>query len=280
MSPGFKVLATLGVVATAALGALGLLRSRRQPRFPYMAHNLPDADYAALAAAPGWRAHSLGVASGVTLRGLLRDPAVPAGPWILYFGGNSAQALMEGQQMLEALCAGPGWGAAVWAYRGFDSSGGKPHPAALLDDGLAAFRAVVAECGAAPQGVHVIGFSLGTSIAAAVAARARAAPPASLVLLAPLTRIYVGGRLQPRLHAYETTRWLAGIASPVLVVHGVEDTALSVAGARTVAGAVRPRAELLELPGIGHADLPLSAAAQHAMRTFILRHSLRPAERP
>jgi pimeloyl-ACP methyl ester carboxylesterase len=275
MNPGVKLLAEIGVAATAALGALAWLRSRGQPRFPYMAHDLPDADYAAMAARPGWRAHSLRISSRITLRGLLRDPDTPGGPWILYFGGNSAAVLREGQQILDALCAGQGWGAALWAYRGFDCSGGKPSPAALLDDGLVSYRALLAECGGRPNAVHVIGFSLGTSIASAVAARARPGPPASLLLLAPLTRIHVGGRMRPWLHAYETIRWLAGIASPVLVIHGVEDTALSVAGARTVAAALGSRAQLLELPGIGHVDLPRSAAAQQAIRTFILQHARR-----
>jgi uncharacterized protein len=280
MNHGFKVLAGIGIAAAAALGALGVLRSRRQPRFSYMAHSLPDTDYAALAAKPGWRAHNLRICAGVTLRGLMRDPAVPASPWILYFGGNSGRLLMESQQVLDALCAEQGWGGAVWAYRGFDSSGGRPGPAALLDDGLAAYRALMAECNLTPASVHVIGFSLGTSIAAAVAARARPALPASLVLLAPLTRIHVGGRLRPWLHTYETIRWLAGIASPALVIHGVQDTALSPAGARTAAGALGSRAELLELPGIGHVDLPLSAVAQEAMRNFILRHATPPAAHP
>jgi uncharacterized protein len=280
MNPGFTILAGTVLALAGALGVLGLLRSRGQPRFPYMARRLSDADYAAMAARPGWRAHGLAVAPGVTLQGLVRDPDRRGNPWILFFGGNSAQSLLEGQQMLDALCAGQGWGGAVWAYRGFDSSQGRPNPAALVNDGLVAYRALLAECSLKPDAVHVIGFSLGTSVAAAVAAHARVQPPASLVLLAPLTRIHVGERAQLRLHAYETTRWLEGIASPVLVIHGVNDTALSVECGRAVAGALGSRAQLLELPDTGHQDLPLSAIAQQAMRAFIDRHAVRPEGRP
>jgi uncharacterized protein len=280
MIPSFKVLAGIVVALTGGLVALGLLRSRRQPRFPYMANRLSDADRAALAARPGWRAHDLAVAPGVVLHGLVRDPATRTEPWVLFFGGNSARALLEGQQVLDALCARQGWGGAVWAYRGFDSSGGTPKPSALLDDALTTYRTLLKERSLRPDAVHVIGFSLGTSMAAAVAARAHAQPPASLVLLAPLTRIYLGARLQPLLHGYETTRWLEHITSPVLVIHGVHDAALGIEGARAVAAALGPRATLLELPDTGHQDLPLSAAAQQAMRTFIDRHAARPQARP
>ncbi|MEJ0099026.1 MAG: alpha/beta hydrolase [Pseudomonadota bacterium] len=269
-----KVVAGIAIVVIGvALATLGYLRSRMLPRFPYMARPLSDADYAAMAARPGWRAVKLDVAPGVELRGLLREPATPAGPWVIFFNGNSATVLHEGQQVLDALCADHGWGGIVWGYRGFDSSRGAPDPASLEDDGFKAYTALLADQKIRPGAVHIVGFSLGTSVAAAVAARASAQPPASLTLLAPMTHLYLGERTQLRLHRYETEKWLPQIASPTLVIHGDKDATLDVGNGRAVAAALGSRASLLVLPGIAHYELPLTPAAQDAMRTFIEAHA-------
>jgi pimeloyl-ACP methyl ester carboxylesterase len=262
-----------------ALGMFGFLQSRKLPRFPYMAHPLPDADYAAMAAKPGWRAQRFSVAPGIELRGLLREPSTPAGPWIMFFNGNSPHLLSEGQQMLDALCAERGWGGMVWAYRGYDSSGGKPDPEALENDGFKAYSKLLAEQQIRPDSVHLVGFSLGTSVAVAVAARAGQMPPASLTLLAPLTAINLGERTQLRLHRYETSKWLKEIASPVLVIHGARDATLQVENGRAVAEALGSRAKLLVLPEIGHFELPMSPAAQDAIRAFVTLHAAGTAPR-
>lgn len=266
----------LGGIAAAvlggALGTFGYWRSRLRQRFSYSVHPLSDADYDAMATKPRWRAQRLGVARGVELRGLLREPATPAGPWVMFFGGNSPHLLSEGQEMLDALCA-RGWGGVVWAYRGFDSGGGRPAPAALEDDGFKTYVHLLAEQEIQPNAVHLVGFSLGTSIAAAVAARAHQRPPASLTLLAPMTKVYVGERTQLRLHRYETSKWLQRIACPALVLHGTRDTSLTIENGRAVAEALGARARLLELTDLGHSELPTSAAAQDAMRAFISQHT-------
>jgi uncharacterized protein len=268
------------VVLTAVIGTFGFLRASMKPRFPYMARPLSDADYLAMAAKPGWRAVRLEVAPGVQLRGLLREPATSASPWVLFFNGNSSQMLSEGQRMLDALCEERGWGGVVWAYRGYDSSGGTPEPAALEGDGFKVYSELLAREKIRPNQVHVVGFSLGTSIAAAVAARASSDPPASLTLLAPMTSVYLGERTQLSLHRYETSEWLAKIASPTLVIHGASDTTLGVENGRAVAQAMGTRAILLVLPGLGHHDLLMAPAVQDAMRAFISRHTAAAASSP
>jgi pimeloyl-ACP methyl ester carboxylesterase len=85
----------------------------------------------------------------------------------------------------------------------------------------------------------------------------------------------VGERTQLLLRCYDMSKWLKGIASPVLVIHGMLDDTLTIQDGRVVAQALRPQAELLELPGIGHNDLPLFPAAQDAMRAFIGQHAQR-----
>ena len=262
----------IGVLALALLaGAAALLyvRARMTPRFPYFAQSLDSADYARLAAQPGWTPVALDVDGGATLRGLLREPTSAAAPWLVFFNGNSNNLLREGQQLLDALCAEHGWGGVVWAYRGFDSSGGEPGPAVLVEDGVRSYRQLLEDRHLSPADVHLVGFSLGTTIASAVAARERDRPPASLVLMAPAGRLYMGDKLQLRLDHYETLRWLHSIASPVLVLHGRDDATLPIDNARRVAQALGPRATLLELPGRGHLDLLQATDAHEAIRAFV-----------
>ena len=263
------------IVATVLVGTLGTIaydRLHQHPRFPYMGGPLSDPDFSAMAAKPGWRGLHLRVADGVELRGLLREPATPAGPWILFFNGDSANTLRIGQRLLDALCTERGWGGVVWTYRGFDSSGGTPNPAALEADAIKVYSDLLIEQKIQPNQVHLVGFSLGTSIAAAVAAQAHQMPPATLTLLAPMTVVYLGERTQVRLHRYETLKWLDGIASPTLVVHGTSDTTLKVEYGRAVAKSLGSRATLLEMPGLGHEELLVSPVVQAAIRAFIANH--------
>jgi pimeloyl-ACP methyl ester carboxylesterase len=269
-----KLLTGIAVLAVfAAAGVFMVLRLRMQPRFPYMAGALPEAEYLAMAARPGWHGERLKVTGDVELPGLVREPSTPGAPVVLFFSGNSSHLLAEGQQMLEALCAPQGWGGVVWAYRGYDSSAGRPSPEVLADDGFKAYVDLVRRQGVHPGSVHVVGFSLGTSIASAVAARAAANPPASLTLLAPMTSLYLGGKARLRLHRYETLRWLPAIQSPTLVVHGRRDATLGVKNGREVARILGSRSTFIEVPDAGHYELPLSQAAQDAMRTFIREHA-------
>jgi uncharacterized protein len=280
MTLQFKILVGAAVLLAGALTVFGLLQSRKLLRFSYMASPLSEADYGAMAAKPGWRAYMVDVAPGIRLRGLLRAPARPDAPWVVFFNGNSANMLREGQQMLDALCAERGWGGVVWAYRGYDSSGGAPDPAAAEADAFKAWSALLAEQKLQPSAVHLVGFSMGTGIAAAVAAQAHQQPPASLTLLAPMTAIHLGERTQLRLHRYETSKWLGAIASPVLVIHGTQDATLGVEHGRAVAQALGSRAQLLELPGAGHYELTMLPAVQEAMRDFIQQHMAATSPQP
>jgi pimeloyl-ACP methyl ester carboxylesterase len=267
-----KLLAALAIAAVAAVAILGYFRLKQQPRFPYMAHALPAASYDAMAARPGWKGETLEVAPGVRLRGLVREPSGPGQPWVLFFDGNSGTMLRDGQEFLDALCADTGWGGAVWAYRGFDSSDGTPDADAFVDDGVKAYGTLLERRGVSPGDVHVVGFSMGTGVAAGVAARAAPHGPATLTLLAPMTVLYHGERTQLLLERHETLKWLPAVTSPVLVIHGLEDATLPVENGRAVATALGARARLVELPGVGHDDVRTAPAAQAALRGFISSH--------
>jgi len=252
-----------------------VLRSRKVRRFPYLCHALAQADYQALASKPGWQARSIEVAPGIRLRGLLRPPTNPnsPGPWILFFNGNSGTMLQESQTVLSGLAPEPTWGEAVFAYRGYDGSDGKPDPQALSEDAWNIYQALLRDEKLSPSSVHLVGFSLGTSLVAAVAARAHDRPPASVTLLAPMTQLNMGEKYQLFLDRYETTKYLDSISGPVLVVHGADDATLPVEYGRAVASQLGDRARLVILPGHGHLDLLSSPTAAQTVRAFIVEHS-------
>jgi pimeloyl-ACP methyl ester carboxylesterase len=264
----------VAVAAAVALAAAMALRAPRVPHFAYWPSSLSQSDYDALATRLHWRQRSLELENGVVLRGLERRPADAQAPWVLYFPGNSTSLLAGAQRFLDHLIGDRDWGAVVWAYRGFDGSGGEPDAGVLADDGWKAVANLTSAERCGRDRVHIVGFSLGTSIAAAVSARATGGVSfASTSLLAPMTEFDVrpagwwfGG------HRYETLSHLAAMAGPILVVHGGADDVLPVNGGRLVAARLGSRARYFEVPGVGHADLLQDARAVDGVRDFIGQH--------
>src|SRR4051812_10184084 len=99
---------------------------RTRLRFPYLARPIAAASYAALASKPGWAKSEVRVAPDITLRGLLRRPSSNSAPWVLFYPGNDESQLERGHAFLTALAGDRDWGLAVYAYRGYDASDGKP----------------------------------------------------------------------------------------------------------------------------------------------------------
>jgi uncharacterized protein len=261
--------AALVIVAAVILAAFVSARAKRVPRFAYAGQPLAASSYALLAARPRWRARSLDVEAGVRLRGLERAASSPLSPWILFFPGNAAHPLDDGQRFLDAMIGDRDWGGMVWAYRGFDGSTGAPTPAALASDGAKEYSWLVDEESVDCSRVHLVGFSLGTSVAVAVAARGRQEAPGTLTLLAPLTEIDLLPANGLEAQRYETLAELDVVSSPILLIHGARDAVLPIEGARTIARRLGARARLAEFPAMGHLDLPSSPAVAAMVRAFV-----------
>ncbi len=137
--------ATIAIVIAIALGLL-VVRLARRPaeRFPYDLKALSAADYATLAAHPGWEKSTTTVAPGIALNGLRRRPKSSAAPWILFYPGNDATQLATAQRFIDRVIGDNDWGAAVYAYRGFDSSPGRPNQAAYRRDATALLDTLIA----------------------------------------------------------------------------------------------------------------------------------------
>ena len=156
---------------------------------------------------------------------------------------------------VQRLLAARGCASLVFNYTGYGKSTGKISARQFEDDAVAAFSYL--ERLACGQPVAVLGFSLGTGVAAAAIQRmsasrlvlcagfpsfqeaaCRVCVPASLMRLAP-----------PIWRAEESLR---GCRIPVLVVHGSEDQLFPVALGRALYEACGPGAEWLLVPGYGH----------------------------
>jgi pimeloyl-ACP methyl ester carboxylesterase len=268
------LLASAAVAAAAVCAAAYLVwrHATSVRRFAYGAQSLAQQDYAALGSHPAWRTSSFDVSPGVTLHGLERVSARSGAPMVIFFTGNDAHPLAEGQRFLEALCRAGDWSGAVWAYRGFDGSGGAPEPRALIDDGWKAYIRATAAQTAASGRVHVVGFSLGTSIVAAIAARAGSTPPASITLLGPLKEIDMTFAQSAVRHRYVMLKYLDAVQAPALVIHGHRDQVLPVEWGREIAARLGARARYVEPSELGHLDLALAPQVLDEVRAFIERH--------
>jgi len=284
---GRKVQLGLGVLGlAAAIGAAIYVYQRfvgRSPlRFTYLTGSISDVGYEELASKPGWSKTQLQVAPGVRLNGLLRRPEAADATWILFYPGNDDHMLARGQRLLGKLAQGRDLGLAVFAYRGFDSSGGTPVIESLGADASAILEHVAGLPGVKRERLHVVGFSIGGHLAvrAAAAANREQRPPASLSLMAcvndivmlqraPWQKLLLGDILR-------TQPFLTLVPAPVLVVQGTADEALQGAvQGQAISRTLGARAQYLELQGVGHEALLDDEPALQAVREFIGQHERR-----
>jgi pimeloyl-ACP methyl ester carboxylesterase len=265
---------SLGVVA-ALTPTLARHLGKQHLRFPYLTGEITAGEYSSLAAAPGWAKTSLSVTPEVTLNGLVRHPASPTAPWILFFSGNDQTPMATGQKFVERVRDGQDWGVLLYAYRGYDSSGGAPTEESMRADASKIFDDLLAREKVAPSRVHVVAFSLGGYSAAYVVGEAAKSQRkvASLSLLASVEDIMMVRWRSAQTFApgdvYETLPLLDDVPAPVLVVQGADDDALGAEQGRSIAARLGPRAQYLELPGVKHAELIEKDAAISAVRKMI-----------
>jgi len=188
-----------------------------------------EAAEVAVLAGDGWVLESIDV-DGAVLAGLVHPPKEPSAPWLLYFGGNVDHSLRTARAYIELLVGrGDAYGAASFAYRGFDTSTGQTKPTTLPADARAVFEHLRAKYGVRAEQLHVIGFSLGANAASLLAAELAGTEHrlASTSLLSPgiaphrlppwLFRVVVG--------AWEMPSKLRAMRGPVLLVSANDDLA-------------------------------------------------------
>ena len=257
------------LTATISLGCI------RAPIYP--GSSIPSERWTQAAGRPGWAIEHVEVAPGVTVVGLERAPKAPDAHWILFFGGNGS-SIDSLQRIVEKVAADDDVGLAVFAYRGFDGSDGKPSERALVRDAEKIRAHLTENHGVEPARLDVMGYSLGTGVAARLdAALAKAKTPAhSLVLVAPYLSIRrvasesipCGGFLLA--DRWHTDRIVDQLTGPILIVHGSDDHVVGVHHGRDLARLLGDRATFVQIPHRGHDDVWRDPETIAAIRKFLL----------
>ncbi len=202
-----------------------------------------------------------------TALGLRLFPAAAAdAPLVLLFHGNGEIA--GDYTALADLWTERDVALAVADFRGYGLSGGSPSASTLQADALAVWRGlsgVLKARGLAPSARVVMGRSLGSAAACAVAAHARPGPDGLIVesgfadTFALVHR--VGGRcpldgLSEDTDGFGNPGLIGQVDVPTLVLHGAEDGIIPASEGRQLhAAAGAPDHRLMVIPGAGHNDL-------------------------
>lgn len=221
----------------------------------------------------GYRDIAVTTADGLRGR-LLYHPPRDGKPVILFFHGNG-DSVLGSVVSVKALVAA-GYGAVLPEYRGYNGNPGTPSEQGLYADARAA-RDWMAANGIAPDRTIVIGYSIGTGIAAQAALEMT---PRALVLVAPYASLpHVVAAHFPWIPAsllvsdrFDTAAKIARIGAPVLLIHGAEDRTIP-ASESVVLKAARPDATRVLFPGMGH-EVIFTAPGQAAIAAWLKEQGL------
>ncbi len=204
--------------------------------------------------AVGARRVELVADDGVAVHAIVFDPPDAEAPVVVQFHGNGE--VVGWNQAIGAELRSLGCGAVLVEYRGYGASAGaRPSEPGLYADAAAVIRWLSGE-GIARERTALWGFSLGTGVAAEMAARGFAS---RLVLQAPFTSVPdVAARRVPFLPVrlllrdrFDTLAKTSRIAVPTLVIHGDADPVVPFEMGERVARAI-PAARFVAVPHGGH----------------------------
>jgi pimeloyl-ACP methyl ester carboxylesterase len=222
----------------------------------------------------GARLLSLRAADGALVVAAQFPPTDDHAHTVVIFHGNG-ETIGWRVQLAEDLRA-RGLGVVLAEYRGYGlaSGSGPPDEAGLYRDAAAILDELEGQ-GFGPRQVALLGISLGTGVAAEMAARGRAA---SLILVSPYTSVTaMAARVIPFLPTgllcpdrFDTLSKAPRIRVPTLVIHGDADEVVPFAFGQEVASSI-PGATLRVVPGGHHNDVLdsgkiVDAIAEHARR--------------
>lgn len=219
---------------------------------------------------PGVREHKLGSIPSPPLTRICGVPCLrirPAGAGrgdrlaaILYFHGNGGDLYTEWRRV-HRMANRTGMEVVCMEYRGYGIHRGVSDPAVIVAEGRRVLQHLYDETG----GVVVVGYSIGTGVAAAVAAKCPGMV-ARLALLAPFRSIahMVGAQigmewaraLLPGGGFFNTERHLRTALRhhAKLLIHGERDALISSMNTRLLAACTR-NAEVRLQPDAGHDDV-------------------------
>jgi fermentation-respiration switch protein FrsA (DUF1100 family) len=185
-------------------------------------------------------------------------------PPVIAFHGNAVVARMMVPWTREAARR-MGTCVVLAEYRGYDGMPGQPTYAATSMDAHATLAAASAHLGVPASAFALFGHSLGSAVAAELAASAGAKV---LILESPFTSardmvarwpgglgLRLGWSLVSRVH-FDTVARVRNLDVPVFVAHGERDLLIPARMGREVFAAAKAKGELLVVPKASHSDVP------------------------
>jgi fermentation-respiration switch protein FrsA (DUF1100 family) len=198
----------------------------------------------------------------LTLNGWMVPPLEPrTGTTILVFNGNAGHRGFRAP--LAAALRERGYGVLLFDYRGYGGNRGSPTESGLAADARAARAFLLSRPDAATTRLVYFGESLGTGVAARLAAEHR---PAALVLRSPFTSMTdVGAFHYPLLPVrwllrdrFDTASRIAGVGCPLLVIAGDQDSVVPYASTRRLFDAAAEPKRFITIAGADHNDPALA----------------------
>jgi fermentation-respiration switch protein FrsA (DUF1100 family) len=162
----------------------------------------------------------------------------------------------------------------MMTYRGYGGSTGSPTETANVADARLAYGALVLD-GIEPISIVLYGESLGSGVAVRIATER---PVGGVILDAPYTSIVdVAAAAYPFLPVrllladrYETTKYIAQVRAPLLILHGERDAVIPVRMGRELFQLANEPKKLVTFSNGGHSDLYVNGNdALQAMRDWI-----------
>ncbi|OON66979.1 alpha/beta hydrolase [Hymenobacter sp. CRA2] len=263
-----KFLAILLAIAAALYVLVCLLLYFQQERLLFFPDKLP-ADYRFRF--PGrFEERWVRAADGTRLHGLLFQADEPRKGLIFYLHGNGGALDSWGD--VAPIYTRLGFDVFLLDYRGYGKSEGRiSSEAQLLGDADAAYRQLLPEYPEAKT--VVLGYSLGTGLAAWVAARHH---PGLLILQAPYYSMqdmarshypWVPGFLVR--YPLRTYQVLPQVQAPVVLFHGEQDEVIYPGSSHKLRALLPATAELIMLPGAGHNGMTDNPQYQRALRQLL-----------
>lgn len=207
-------------------------------------------------------------------------PAAPEAPIVLYFHGNGEIA--ADYDDIAALYNQIGLTLLVMDYRGYGTSDGMPTSSDLLSDAVYVFEALdplLEEHGLAPAQIYVMGRSLGSAAAIAIAQHAGERLAGLIIesgfsdtfaLLAVLG-VQVRGADEDS-DGFGNCSKIGQVTTRTLIIHGQNDVLIPATDGRALYHACAAHdKDLVLIPGAGHNDLMLVGIVQYfgAIRAFV-----------
>jgi len=202
---------------------------------------------------PRIRELRLRTADGERLRAWYRAPAAGR-PLVLFFHGNGGSIATFASDYQPLIADGDGLLAVE--YRGYPGSTGSPTEAGLIADGETAYAEAVA-LGFPGRRIVVIGASLGSAVAVAVAARRPVgavvldSPPSSAADVAA-ARFWMFPARWLILDSFRSDLRIGRVRAPLLIVQGDHDTVVPIRFGRRLYALANPPKRFIQVPGAEH----------------------------